>query len=543
MSIPKQPRQLMINIMYLVLTAMLALNVSAEVMNAFFDIDKSLTKSSAIADKNHEETKKGLQGLLDKKPKIKEPINNGLDVTKAKVDAFVNQIEDLKDRLIDAAGDANGVKDEGDFDKKGKPRGKKNKDITTRMLVLGANDDNSGEAHALEGDIKTLREELIKAYGDVLRDKEVSEVQGFNLKPELIDDRLASLENSMTLNVSDDWKEHSDKDSWAAYKFFQMPLAATLPILSKLQTDARNAQANISGKIAELVGGKEIKFDKFFPVLNAKKGYVIKGEKFDADVSLGAYSSEVKDVSITINGQRINLGADGVGKFSETANQYGKRVLNLSATVKNPLTGKTDTGKATFEYEVGERSATVSATKMNVFYIGVDNPVEVAVAGASSNEIKVSCSGGGCNMTGSGGKYNVKVQSQGTAKITVSAKTFSKTFDYRVKRIPNPVAKFGGKTGGSMGDGSFKAQKGLIADLENFDFDAKCRIQGFKLVHVPKRQDAKVSVNSGASFGQQARSSMNKAKPGDVFYFDDVKARCPGDKAARTINSLVFKIG
>ncbi|MCB0562374.1 MAG: hypothetical protein KDD09_25650, partial [Phaeodactylibacter sp.] len=113
---------------------------------------------------------------------------------------------------------------------------------------------------------------------------------------------------------------------------------------------------------------------------------------------------------------------------------------------------------------------------------------------------------------------------------------------FRVKRIPDPVARLSKSQGGAMGNGEFKAQGGVGAFLDNFDFDANCTIQGYKLVYVAARQDPVEVVNGGARYGDAARRLVNKAKPGDIFYFDDVKARCPGDNVGRPINSMVFKI-
>ena len=93
-----------------------------------------------------------------------------------------------------------------------------------------------------------------------------------------------------------------------------------------------------------------------------------------------------------------------------------------------------------------------------------------------------------------------------------------------------------------MGNGEFKAQQGLIAWLDNFDFDAKCRIQGFAMVRVPKREDPIESINPSGTFNSKSKRLAKAAKPGDTFYFRDVKARCPGDSAGRKINSLVFNI-
>ena len=297
-------------------------------------------------------------------------------------------------------------------------------------------------------------------------------------------------------------------------------------------------------KFAELVGGREIKLNKFFPVINAKKGYVIKGEKFEATVQIGAYSSEFgKNSSIKVNGQSVRL-KDGVGTFSETASNTGKRKLKLVSNVKNPITGETYSSNSEFEYEVGVRSATVSADKMNVFYIGVDNPVSVTVAGVSSNDVKASCSG--CNMSGSRGKYTVKADRPGDATINVSGGGLPNTpFKFRVKRIPDPAPVLGAgpnKKGGALGNGEFKAQLGLAAILEGFDFDAKCNIQGYELTRVAKRQDPVSVVNRGGRYASDSKRLVGQAKPGDTYYFDNVKARCPGDKAGRKLSSIVFKI-
>ncbi len=539
MSIPKEPRQLMINLMYLVLTALLALNVSAEVMNAFFDIDKSLDKSADLAAENADATKDGIQGQFEAQYEPLKPIINGaLDNNKDGVSDFVQYVEDIKTQLIDGSGNQNGEVDDGDMDKYGKPKGKKNKDITTRMLVDG----KKGEE--LKDKIIELRKSLIDQYSSVVQNETVTEVTKDS--DERLQARIADFDKAVELQPVplEEIKATTDKNSWSEYKFKQMPLAAIMPILTKFQTDARNAQALAAGKFAELLGGTEVVLDKFFPIMNAKKGYVIKGEKFESEVAIGAFSQEfAQNATITVNGTGVRLNEEGKGTYTETANSYGKRVLNMKATVENPLTGETRTGTSTFEYEVGERSASLFLSKMNVFYIGVDNPFEVSVAGASSNEVNVNCSGGGCTTKGSRGKYTATVTTPGDVKVNVSAPGLQKTFNIRAKRIPDPVATLGGTNkGGKIGNGTFKAQRGLIAVLENFDFDARCDIQGFEFVRVPQRQDPIVKPNSGGTYNSDIQRLVSQAKPGDIYYFNDVKARCPGDKAGRKINSLVFQI-
>ncbi|MEM1359254.1 MAG: GldM family protein, partial [Bacteroidota bacterium] len=113
---------------------------------------------------------------------------------------------------------------------------------------------------------------------------------------------------------------------------------------------------------------------------------------------------------------------------------------------------------------------------------------------------------------------------------------------YRVKRIPDPVARLSRSSGGRMGNGEFKAQGGVGAFIDNFDFDVRCAIQGYELTYLPKRGDPISSLNAGARYNAKSQRLIRQAKPGDVFYFTNVKAKCPGDAAGRTINTMVFRI-
>jgi len=548
MSIPKDPRQLMINLMYLVLTALLALNVSAEVLNAFKTIDNSLTKSNTTTNKAIDEQAAALNALLGEKSKEKfKPLGVAVADIRSEIAGFNDYVESIKNDLIDAGGNKNGAVDDADYLYPDNPakkiiKGKKNKDVTTSMLV------KEGKGDELAVKIAEVREKIVEIYTKVINDNKETFgfVKGGRVDQAAADANIASFANNISLDIDQNWEEQSDGDktSWADFRFRQMPLISVLPLLTKFQTDAKNAEALGVSKLAELVGGKQIVFNQFFPVINAKKAYVIKGGKFEAEVSLGAYSSDIppSNINLTVNGKRLPVGKDGKAVFSDAASGLGTKTLNLSATVTNPLTGEVTTSKSTFDYEVGETSATVSADKMNVFYIGVDNPISVSVAGVSSNAVKVNCSGPGCNLTGSKGKYTVKVTRPGDVKINVAGGGLSKSADFRVKRIPDPVAKLGNKKDGSMGNGEFKAQRGVIPWLEGFDFDAKCKIQGFNLVRVAKRQDPVTSNNPGGTFNAKSQRLVRAAKPGDTYYFENVKATCPGDAAGRKINSMVFKI-
>lgn len=499
----------MINLMYLVLTAMLALNVSAEIINAFFMIDKGIKKSNEIVGKGNDAIINAITKQVEAYPQYEEYETKAKQAHEISKD-FYAYVQGIREEIIEAAG---GIDPETE-----KPKDKKNKDLTTRILV------DEGRGAELEQKIKETREkfEALMAGDD---------------NKEAVDAVMANL----ALNVDDAYKK-SDKSSWAEYNFKQMPVAAVIPMFTKFQNDAKTSETALLNYFAEKAQGTDIKFDSFEPVVSARKGYIIKGETYEAEVFLSASSTQNSgNTRISAGGRSLPV-KDGKGTYKVTTSSTGTKKYNVSISVTNPLTKETKTFKKEFEYEVGERSVTVSADKMNVFYIGVDNPVSVVAAGIASTALNVNASGVSLNRTGNG-KYNATGTRPGNASITVSGGGLKSTkFDFRVKRIPDPIARLGNKDSGALGTGEFKAQGGVGAWLDNFDFNAKCRIEGFIMTRVAKRQDPVDAPNRGARFSGNAARLQNMASPGDIYYFENIKARCPGDAAARKINSLVFKI-
>ncbi len=196
---------------------------------------------------------------------------------------------------------------------------------------------------------------------------------------------------------------------------------------------------------------------------------------------------------------------------------------------------------------MGERSVGGSGTKMDVFYIGVENPVQVSAAGVNSRDVKVSMSGGGAATIAKGSDGNWVVNAtrpagkNDPAFVNVTAPGLSEKRAFRIKPIPTPVPKLSAKRGGAMSSGEFRAQGGVIADLENFDFEARCNIKGYRVVRVAKRKDPEIEINVGAKYGAASRI-IQKASPGDRYYFENIKCTCPGDKGPRDLGSMSFVI-
>lgn len=513
MSIPKEPRQLMINLMYLVLTAMLALNVSAEIINAFFAINKGIGTSNEIVTNTNGLIKKAIDTQVKAYPKPEnQAFQNKAEKAMAISKEFEAYIKDITDKLVTAAGGPNPKYTDG------RPIRYKDKDVTTNMFITG------GKGKEIQDKIEQTRAAFLA----------------------LVDEKAKKdMETQIALQVDAVPEDAKAKGkTWVDVKFKQMPVAAVMPILTKMISDAKTSETALLNHIFNLVGGVDIKFDQFKVAIAPKRAYLNRGEKFEAEVYLAAYSSNPNgSISIAVNGQGLPL-VNGVAKYETTPSGIGKQTVKATASIKNPLTGQTTTSEGSFEYEIGESSATVSAEKMNVFYIGVTNPLAVSVAGYPSNKVSVSCAG--CDMNKvNDNNYNVTASRQGEATVTVSAegKTLA-TKKFRVKMIPDPRPQLPVQgtfnRGGVIPSGVMRAQSALMAVLENFDFDAKCSIQSFSVVKVRKNEDPQQANNNGGEFSSDTRRIVGTANAGDNIAFMQIMGRCPGDVAARSLGSMSF---
>jgi len=159
-----------------------------------------------------------------------------------------------------------------------------------------------------------------------------------------------------------------------------------------------------------------------------------------------------------------------------------------------------------------------------------------------STEIRVKATGANLNKI-SNGKYIVKPTQIGKSKITVSGGGLEPTtFEYRVKRIPDPQILIGQEKGGEMSAAEFRVHPGIRAHLENFDFEARCNIQGFELTRVAKRGNVQSELNRGGTYAGATKRLVNAATRGDTYYFEKIKVRCPGDVVGRKMNGMIFKI-
>ncbi|NJN76947.1 MAG: hypothetical protein HC803_00320 [Saprospiraceae bacterium] len=214
MSIPKEPRQLMINLMYLVLTAMLALNVSAEIINAFFMVDKGITKSNKIVGTANEQIISAIEKTIEAYPKNKQYEEKAKKAHEL-ANKFSAYVQEIREQVITESGG---------YAEDGKPAGKKDKEVTTRILV------NEGKGAELEKEIQKIRAELLALIDDP-KDK-------------------LSFASSLALEIDSSYINSNKKD-WASYNFDHMPVAAVLPMFSKFQNDAKTSETALLNYFAK----------------------------------------------------------------------------------------------------------------------------------------------------------------------------------------------------------------------------------------------------------------------------------------------------
>ncbi|MBX2907051.1 MAG: gliding motility protein GldM [Taibaiella sp.] len=520
MSIPKEPRQLMINLMYLVLTALLALNVSNEILNAFKTLSVSIEGSNRSIEQKTNEVYEAIKenekapGQADKV----RPYRERADEVVKRSDEMVKYLNDWKKKIVMEAGGYS-EKDPTMPDKMD------NIDATTLLLV---------EKHGAD----ELKRKILE-----LRQFMLEQVRGDS----------STMSKTMPLNILPAAKnDHNPTADWGIENFEHMPAIAAMALFSKFQNDVRASQQLIINRLFEQAHLKDIKFDTIGAVAVPKNSYVLEGDKVEASILMAAFNKANKPI-VSGGGGSIKPAVNGVVAWETVAKGTGLQ------TVQGKITLNTESGPIErpwkFEYVVGTTGASMQLDKMNVFYIGVDNPVTVAAAGYSVEDVSLDIPGASVRDSSVKGHYNIKVDKIGTVNVAIMAKSKEQggakknvgNMIVRVKRIPDPIVKVGGKTGGSMNAGLFRVQIAPAAILENFDFDTRFIITAFEFSCLPKGRDIigpyKVASSIGCRFTDNAdiKKAMPNLKAGDKVFIENIKAVGPDGKV-RDLSPMVFSL-
>lgn len=451
---------------------------------------------------------------------------------------FHQHIDELKNLM---AQESSGVyakhETEGNRDLIGMPKDGNNKKVVKQIFISGQ---YGGTQQEPQGDLLGIKlEQLNDAYIQLLADLWEDDIRGtIFADPTRKEAFLSKLQSNISVSNYNNLPQGTD---WAEENFKGKTIAETYITLAQYQNRVNLATSAILKSLSKQMGKLDLSYDKFDVLAQSQKSSVLLGETYEAEIALGAYSSQAK-FSVSVGGSSLSI-VDGKAKYTARPSSIGEKSYDARISVQNPMTGEVETFVKTFKYEVGQPAVLASADKQNILYIGVNNPITIAAAGISTSSVKISMIGGSLQKVSSTG-YIAKVTKPGEVKIMIKNTKNGKTYPFlfKVKKIPNPVVRIGENVDGMISSSEFKAQLGLTAVLEDFDYDAKCKVQSYTVLYTRKRQDPVLMEGKGGRFSGKISSAIRQAKPGDQYSFTDVKVRCSGDMAGRRVNGLSFKI-
>ncbi|MCD4833877.1 MAG: gliding motility protein GldM [Bacteroidales bacterium] len=536
------PRQKMIGMMYLVLTAMLALNVSVEVLDAFGAVDEGLIKTS----KNYTEKNQVLysdfnQQYVQNETKVK-PWKDKADEVKRMSDELFEYIQELKREIIISNGQGDlkdgVITEEGEIINE-ELAGKDRSDASSRVLI-GANMD--GKAFELKDKIQEYREYLVS----------------------LVDEDDLAVIHSLEINLETNDplpSKDGEKKVWEVKYFYHMPLAAVFPLLTKMQVDIRNSESEIVQYLYNQISAGSIPFNKLEATVIPNTSYVLQGNEYLADVFIAAVDTTAPpivligkyDSTLTEEGtyEYEMVGnydscevINGRGKFSSMGSGLGKQTWGGLIKLMGP-DGNYITRTFKREYEVAKPNLVVSPTKMNVFYVGVENPVSISIAGVPGNKISPSITNGSIRKQRDG-EYIVLPKRPGNSLISVRAeidgvKKNMGTAQFRVRGLPDPVVKVANKKGGKIQKNVLAAQTGVFAVMENFEFDLEFKITQFTVSTTDRGGYTIDAGTKGNIFTKAQQSLIKNLRRTQRLNIEDIKAVGP-DGSVRNLAPIVFEI-
>lgn len=561
------PRQKMIGMMYLVLTALLAMNISKDVLDAFKLVNAGLEKTKVTLLGKSNTTLADLDSKAATNPQKAGPFKAKAQDVDQRANDIVDYIEEMKARVMAAShkGNADG---EGyqEYMENGKAidmndeRIKKpdeNQNNTTLLIGAKPEDPRTDPYSAAE-----LRGKL-EQYRDFMKSITVKEFTGATWNvPEHI---KAGLDNTFSFEKT---IEDEKEVVWETKNFFHIPLAAVITNLTKLQVDVENAKADMLSSLIAGIEGKSYKFTNLQPLVVPQSNYVLRGDTFRANVLLAAYdASNAPDIFIDntqFDGQDssayvkqagdepIEIGTDGLGKLKIATSSLGLGNKSFKGVIEyvGP-SGETEPYPFIIPaFTVAEPALVVSPIKMNVFYRGLPNPVEVSVPGVPQDKLTVNVAGSGHRISkNSDGTYTVTPGSGTTAKISVSAEMPDGTTqrmpdkEFRVKPIPFPIPKFAGKspTDKTVAKGDLAVAPGVRAEMENFDFEVDVKVTKFKLVVIRGGDVIEVPSNSNRVTADM-KGLLSSVARGQKIYIEDIEVKMPDGSNKPIPSSLSLRV-
>ena len=491
-------RQKMINLMYLVFIAMVALNVSSEVLSGFVLVERSLTHTIEGAQQSNDNIMKGLSTAYAKNPSKAEPwYRKGLALT-AYADSLYNEIDQL--RLL-IAQEADG--------KDANPNDVARKDDMNAPTTVMLNPLTRRGAKLRES-IDAFRTYTTQMVRSDSRREHISEM----------------------LNT-----EGAGGLSWEQQIFENIPTIASLTMLTKLQSDIRSVEGDVLSDLVQNIDSGDLRVNKIAAQVIPRSQLVMQGSQYEASIVLSSYDS-TRVPKIVVNGTTLPESAGGI--YRVTASKAG--TFPISGYIETELPDGTAV-KQPFqsEYYVTEPFATVAPTMMNVLYAGINNPISIAVPGVPSQNVTATMTNG--TLTRQGNGWVAKPAKIGTpAVITVMAKqadgrsTKMAETSLRVRALPDPLPYIqytdaNGATkrfkGGRIAKRDLLTANGIGAAIDDDLLDVPYQVVRFQLLFFDSVGGVIPEVSNGSTFSTRQRDKIRNMAKGKRFFVSEVIARGP----------------
>ena len=557
----------MIGMMYLVLTALLALNISKEVLNGFVKVEKSLRTTQGTLNGKVKETMGELEGKYAANKEKVQPFMNQAQELNKRAEALVQYITQLKARSMSASvGDY--AEQEGAGFSRYISKDEFGNDTTLSLMYIDKKDEyqsltafmvgsepqapkqDEWSAHMLRVKMEEFRD-YIKAI------KFKDNLGGTRELPDYIKDQVDATFHFGT--EMEDGKEVL----WEAANFYDVPLAAVMPLMTKMTLDIQDAQEDILAWLLSGVDAKSYKFTKLRPIVVVGQNYLLRGDSMRADILLAAYD-ETNRPSIVVgssnfsgtkpsgnvNGTPLKVSADGLGLFRRSTSGMPIGDVTYEGVIRyQGPDGAIETHPfVTPTFTIAEPALVVSPTKMNVFYRGLDNPVEISVPGVASDKLTATISGDHKLTRGADGTFIVRPGASPEANITVTAtmpdgsKKTMPPRKFRVKRVPDPVPVFAGKvpTDRSISKGDLQVAVGVAARMENFDFEVATTVRSFRMTATVGGNIVEKESNSNKVTADM-KAMLEQVRKGNLVMLSEIRVAMP-DGTDRILPSITLKV-
>ena len=559
----------MIGMMYLVLTALLALNISKEVLNGFVKVENSLRTTQGTLNAKVNETSTELETkYLQNQEKVK-PFYDKAQQVNASSAELISYITEMKARVMAASA--------GDYDDAGElavgnyiGKDENGMDTVLNLALIPIKDEYQNlttfvgmaePKEPLEGPWTAVElKQKLEAFSNQLKNTSVVDNQGTRRDlPQYLKDQIDE-----TFAFPTEIQE-GEEVSWEHANFYHVPLAAVMPLMTKMTLDIQDIQDDILSWLLGSVDAKSYKFTNLMPLVVPESNYILRGDSFRADVLLAAFDG-TNPPDIYVDSKKWNerdsslleyenidalpIGTDGLGKLRISTRGMSLGESNYKGLIRfqGPDGNIQDFPYYTPKFTVAEPALVVSPTKMNVFYRGLPNPVEVSVPGVPGDKIDVRISGNHRLKKESDGTFTITPGTDKKANITVSAELpdgSKKTLparEFRVKRIPDPVPFFVGKTPSdrSISKQALVGADGIGAQMVNFDFDVRVVVKSFS-VSVSRDGTLVEKKSNSNRLTADMKQLFNRVSRGNVVYFEDIIVGMP-DGTERQVAAMKLKV-